>query len=304
MKFRNLFLRYYFPDGDGSGGDGDGDGQGDGDGDGSGDGDGDGDKGGLLSSQRGKNGDGDGDGDGDGKPWNLTEGVAGEGDAPEWFKADKYKTVADQAKALTELEPKLGAAADLIGAPEEDYVMPDMPEGVKGEWDLEDPMLKTWQKVAKELDLSQAAHDKVAAAFAGLLAKETQDAATSTADALAKIGTNASERITAVDNYIASSFGKEAADAIDEAVHTNVDAYLVIEALVSQVSGDAQLANLGGVSGVTFTKEDIEAEQYKVYPEGHPLAGQRMYDHDKEHRKKVDGMWAKLFPGANRTQVG
>jgi len=34
----------------------------------------------------------------------LTEGIKGTGDTPEWYKAEKYKSVADQAKAYTELE--------------------------------------------------------------------------------------------------------------------------------------------------------------------------------------------------------
>ena len=46
----------------------------------------------------------------------FADGVVGEGDAPEWFKADKYKTVSDQAKAYVELESKFGG---FKGAPKE-----------------------------------------------------------------------------------------------------------------------------------------------------------------------------------------
>ena len=38
----------------------------------------------------------------------LSEGIKGVGDLPEWYKADKYKSVAEQAKAYTELEKKFG----------------------------------------------------------------------------------------------------------------------------------------------------------------------------------------------------
>lgn len=41
--------------------------------------------------------------------WMMAEDIKGEGDAPEWFKSNKYKTVADQAKAYASLESKLGA---------------------------------------------------------------------------------------------------------------------------------------------------------------------------------------------------
>jgi len=47
--------------------------------------------------------------------FSWSEGVNGEGEAPEYFKADKYKSVADQAKAYTELEKRFGG---FTGAPE------------------------------------------------------------------------------------------------------------------------------------------------------------------------------------------
>ena len=37
---------------------------------------------------------------------------------PEWYKADKYKSVAEQAKAYTELEKKFGG---FTGAPKDGY---------------------------------------------------------------------------------------------------------------------------------------------------------------------------------------
>jgi len=55
----------------------------------------------------------------------LTEGIKGSGETPEWFKADKYKSIADQAKAYTELEKRFGG---FKGAPKEGY---SIPEGVE-----------------------------------------------------------------------------------------------------------------------------------------------------------------------------
>ena len=69
--------------------------------------------------------------------WFLNEEVKGEGDVPEWFKADKYKSVAEQAKAYAGLESKLGA---FTGAPKDGYEV-ELPEGVDVELDSEDPML-------------------------------------------------------------------------------------------------------------------------------------------------------------------
>lgn len=46
----------------------------------------------------------------------FADGVEGTGETPEWFKSNKYKTVADQAKAYTELESRFGAFS---GAPKD-----------------------------------------------------------------------------------------------------------------------------------------------------------------------------------------
>ena len=42
----------------------------------------------------------------------LSEGIKGVGDQPEWYKADKYKTIAEQAQAETEIWKKRGAIND------------------------------------------------------------------------------------------------------------------------------------------------------------------------------------------------
>ena len=245
-------------------------------------------------------------GEGGGKEgdWSWGENVPGTGTIPPWLKTDKYKTVADQAKATPELEAKLGPAAELIGAPKDDYKMPDMPEGVEGEWDLKDPMLVTFTEIAKENDLSQGFFDRVVQKFGALLASENATEEKAVSDALAELGTNSAQRIEAVKNYLETTLGKDGYEVLNDAIGTDVAAYQSLEKLVALASNDAQLSLLPGKAGPAFTKSDIEAEQYKVYPEGHKLAGQRLYELDKEHRAKVDAMWKELFPGEDRQQVG
>lgn len=269
---------------------------------GSGDGNGgDGDGGGTILDA----GTGDGDGDGGDKgEWSWGENVPGTGTVPPWLKADKFKTVSDQAKAFNDLETKIGPAAELIGAPKGDYEMPALPEGTTGEWDLEDPMLKTFKEIAKKKDLSQSLFNEVVSEFGLLLAKETAAEETAVTDALAAIGTNAAERITQVKMYLTKELGEEGYNELNDAIGTNVKAYLNLEALVAKAAGDAQLSHLPGKQGAGFTKEDIEAERYKTFPEGHPLAGKVQYEHDKEHRTKVDGMFKELFPGEDHQTVG
>ena len=57
----------------------------------------------------------------------LSDGIKGSGDTPDWYKGDKYKSVAEQAKAYTELEKKFGG---FTGAPKDGY---SGPEGIEGD---------------------------------------------------------------------------------------------------------------------------------------------------------------------------
>jgi len=82
--------------------------------------------------------------------WKYADEINGEGDRPEWFK-EKYSSVSDQAKAYSELEKRFGG---FTGAPEEDYEL-TTPEGVEGEFDMEDPRIAWFQQTAKESNMSQ-----------------------------------------------------------------------------------------------------------------------------------------------------
>ncbi len=39
--------------------------------------------------------------------WNFADGIPGIGERPDWFKSDKYKSVADQAKAYADVEKRM-----------------------------------------------------------------------------------------------------------------------------------------------------------------------------------------------------
>lgn len=236
--------------------------------------------------------------------WQLTEGVAGTGDKPAWFKSDKFKSVDKQAEAYAGLEAKLGAAAELIGAPEGDYAVPALPQGMDGEVDPTDPLLVGFSKVAKGMGLSQKAYEQVVQHMRGVITEQAKAEEARLSEAISQLGANLPQRVSAVQTYVTQHLGAEAFTALDNAIGTDAAAFQALEKLIAKAGGDAQLAGDGGNSGIGFTKADAEAERYKVFPEGHQLAGKRMYDHDAAHRAKVDGMWKKLFPGEDRQQVG
>lgn len=237
--------------------------------------------------------------------WSWAEGVAGQGDRPAWFKGDKFKSVAAQAEAYAGLETKLGPAAELIGAPQDGkYAVPALPQGMDGEVDESDPLLVGFSKVAADMGLSQKAYEKVVQHMRGVIVEQANAENARLSEAISQLGANLPARVSAVQTYVTQHLGAEAFKALDDAIGTNADAFQALEKLIQKAGGDAQLANEGGTGGLGFTKAEVEAERYKVFPEGHQLAGKRMYDHDAAHRQKVDGMWKKLFPGEDRQQVG
>jgi len=85
--------------------------------------------------------------------WAYAENVPGIGDAPEWFKADKYKTVQAQAEAYIGLESKLGS---FTGAPEE-YALNISQELTDAgiEFDSEDVMVSQFKELATKMGINQ-----------------------------------------------------------------------------------------------------------------------------------------------------
>lgn len=239
-----------------------------------------------------------------GEGWLWNEGVPATGERPGWYKADKYKSVAEQAAALPGLEAKLGPAAAFFGSPADGvYKMPAMPAGVTGEWDIESPLTKSFLEFAKTEGLSQAGVDKLATFYAKAMGAEVQAGEASLAEAIGKLGENVGARIEAVKTYVTSKVGAEGFAALDEALGTNVAAFKAFEQLIGGVANDPRLASGGGTTSLGFTRADIEREQFKTYDDG-PNKGQRVYEVDTEHRKKVDDMWRKLFPGEGHQFMG
>lgn len=117
--------------------------------------------------------------------WYYAENVKGEGEKPEWLK-DKYKTAADQAKAYSELEKRLGA---FTGAPDKyDLTLPDYPEV---QFRDEDPMLKDFLESAKKNGVSQEYVSEILGTYAKALTANIPDAEAE----IQKLGANGKEQV-------------------------------------------------------------------------------------------------------------
>jgi hypothetical protein len=100
--------------------------------------------------------------------WFYADGVKGTGPRPDWYKGDKYKTLAEQARAYPEVEKKVGELTAKVKSlepkpPPEKYELPDLSQlGGDMEWKKDDPLLAKAFEVAKKHSISQEVFNALA----------------------------------------------------------------------------------------------------------------------------------------------
>ena len=202
----------------------------------------------------------------------LTESIKGSGDTPEWYKADKYKSVADQAKAYTDLEKKFGG---FTGAPKEGYAMP---EGV----DQGDELMQVLQGFAEETNMNQGSFEK---AWDLLLAQSDAVEEVSVETEMAKLGdtTTAENRIIHVDQFMRNNMESEVYDKHRGTV-TTAAVIELIEDLIG-ATAPAKLPIDGHIEPGGLTWSDIEAEMFRKDDNGNLLRSV-----DRSHESKIQRM--------------
>jgi hypothetical protein len=200
----------------------------------------------------------------------LSDGIKGVGDQPEWYKADKYKSVSEQAKAYTELEKKFGG---FTGAPKDGY---SVIEGVESDDAL-------WQELVsfgEKTNMSQSAMND---AWELLSAQDQAAEEVSMEVELQKLGDNGVERVKVVEQYMKNNLDGDTYERLRYAVNS-AEAVELIEALVKSTA-PAKLPIDGYIEpgGVTWT--DIEAEMFKKHE-----SGQMLRAVDPNHEAKVQRM--------------
>jgi hypothetical protein len=200
----------------------------------------------------------------------LSDGIKGVGDQPEWYKADKYKSVSEQAKAYTELEKKFGG---FTGAPKDGY---SVVEGVESDDAL-------WQELVsfgEKTNMSQSAMND---AWELLSAQDQAAEEVSMEVELQKLGDNGVERVKVVEQYMKNNLDGDTYERLRYAVNS-AEAVELIEALVKSTA-PAKLPIDGYIEpgGITWT--DIEAEMFKKHE-----SGQMLRAVDPNHEAKVQRM--------------
>ena len=129
--------------------------------------------------------------------WFIDEGVPGVGERPTWL-ADKFKTVGDLAKSYIELEKKVGTAPEDYDMSKSRYIDPDYV-----------PFLELKQ-LAKDKRVPQEVMDKMLDS----LDKYMDEFKTDDAEEIVKLGDNAQERLTTLDNWAKANLSRDSYEAL------------------------------------------------------------------------------------------
>ena len=200
----------------------------------------------------------------------LSDGIKGTGETPEWYKGDKYKSVAEQAKAYTELEKKFGG---FTGAPKDGYAGP---EGVESD----DALLQELTEFATKTNMSQEAFGE---AWELLSAQGEAVEAVSQEQEIAALGSNAEERIKNVEGYLKNNLDADDYEVVRDLV-TDAKSIQLIEYMV-RATTPAKLPIDGGEHPTGMTWSDIEAEMFKKNDNG-----QLLRSIDASHEAKIQKM--------------
>ena len=200
----------------------------------------------------------------------LSDNVKGVGDMPEWYKADKYKSVAEQAKAYTELEKKFGG---FTGAPKDGY---SVVEGVEQDDEL-------WQELVSFGEKTNMSQSALNDAWQILSAQEQAVEEVSVEMEMQKLGDNAVERIKVVEQYMKNNLDADTYEELRYAVNS-AESVQLIEALIKSTA-PAKLPIDGYVEPGGLEWADIEAEMFKKDENGNLLRSV-----DMNHERKIQRM--------------
>ena len=200
----------------------------------------------------------------------LSDNVKGVGEMPEWYKADKYKSVAEQAKAYTELEKKFGG---FTGAQKDGYQVYD---GVESD----DALWGELVEFGNSTNMSQSALNQ---AWELLTAQEQAIEEVSVEAEMGKLGDNAVERIKVVEQYMKNNLDGDTYERLRYAVNS-AEAVELVEALVRSTA-PAKLPIDGHIEPGGLEWADIEAEMFKKDENGNLLRSV-----DMNHERKIQRM--------------
>jgi hypothetical protein len=129
--------------------------------------------------------------------WYLDEGIPGSGPRPEWLN-EKFETVADLAKSFAELEKKLSTAPEDYDFTKSKYLDPDYVP------------FQELKQIAKDKRIPQVFIDKMLESVDKYMDEFSLDEN----EEIKKLGDNASERLTTLDNWAKANLSSDSYKAL------------------------------------------------------------------------------------------
>lgn len=205
--------------------------------------------------------------------WWWDEKTPGTGERPD-FLPEKFKTVSDMAKAQKELENKLGRA-------------PDKYDFSKGEsWiDEEYEPFQKMAEMAKQNHIPQYVMDTMLESVGSYL----DEFKPNLEEEKAKLGENAGERLTVLNNWAKSNLSEKSFEALSGAMQS-AEAVEAMEELRSKMIGNESSipGPNDGIAAAGLTLEEYRSELNDNYSK---------YKSDPTYRKKMEQKLERIIKG-------
>jgi hypothetical protein len=226
--------------------------------------------------------------------WFLTDGVPGQGEKPEYFKDDKYKTLAEQAKGYKELESKFGA---FTGAPSE-YKIPDLPDEIKDsgfEVDAENPIIERAMEFAKAAGMNQEGFDEMFKLYAESQIAEYKAIEEIRAQELKSLGNQGEARLNNLNKWANANLSPELLENFQN-LATSAKAVETLEHLVS-LTRSAPLNPDNATAAPAITAEEVRELHFAKDEFGQPKM------RDPEYHKMVMQKYDQLYGTENHIEI-
>lgn len=176
--------------------------------------------------------------------WYIDEGRPGVGDRPEWL-GEKFKSAADLAKSYTELEKKFGTPPENYDFSKSKFIDPDYVP------------FQEFLQLARDKRVPQDVIDKMLTSFDKYMDEFSIDYT----EEAKKLGDNAKERLSTLDNWAKANLSLESYEALTTNLK-NAEGIKALEELRGKVMSSNTMIPNGNDSAVnsTQTLDDIRSE--------------------------------------------
>ncbi len=196
--------------------------------------------------------------------WFIDEGRPGEGERPSWLN-EKFKSAADLAKSYSELEKKVGTAPDEYDLSGSRFL------------DQDYQPIQDLLTLAKEKRVPKDVIDKMVDSIDKYMDQFSVDYE----EEAKKLGDNASERLTVLDNWAKANLSEGSYEALTSNLKS-ADAIKALEELRGRMMSNNTMVPNGNESAATnvATLDEIRAEL---------SANLAKYKSDPKYQKDIQG---------------